>query len=82
MFVPYGKAPPERDTLFRPQVYERVGKSFIAAFESRPERAFYRAHFIAVKKTRNFSGLVIYSHLRDISAVRAVKRDADFLTSM
>ena len=30
-----------------------------------------------MKKTRNFSGLVIYSHLKDISALRAVKRDAD-----
>ena len=31
-----------------------------------------------MKKTRNVSGLVIYSHLKDISALRAVKRDADF----
>ena len=82
MFVLYGETPPERDTLFRRQIYERVGKSFIEAFESRPKRAFNQAHFIAVKKTRNFSGLVIYSHLKDISALRAVKRDADFSSSM
>ena len=73
----YGEAPPERDTLFRLQIYERegislvevserVGKSVIVASKMASKRLVHFMSYMAVKKSRKRSGLsVIYSNFKD-----------------
>ena len=53
---------------------KRVGKSDFPAVK-KPERANRRNFFMAVKRSRKFPGVVIYSYFKD-SAFTAVKGDS------
>ena len=77
----YGKAPLERVTFLRLQVYETAGWSILKgrnlSFWSVKVHKKWKMLFMAVKKSRKSSGLVICSYPND-NAFKAVKRDAKF----
>ena len=74
--LPVGEAPPKRGTIFRSQLYERVGKSFISV--SKKEQKGEQVHFMAVRKSRQRSVFFeIYSYLKD-RAFTAVERGGKF----
>ena len=68
----YGEVPPERGTMFRlrvydrvtgislVEVYERVGKSIISVLLKDPKIKRLTDAFMAVKKSRKRSGLLIF----------------------
>ena len=70
----YGKAPPERGTFFRFQVYEgvgiskvevhgRVGKYVISVVKG--PKGLTDMHLMAVKKSTKRSVFVVHSHFKD-----------------
>ena len=82
----YGEALPKRGTFFELQGYERVGMSPVEASErvcweichcglqkdlKGLTDAFYS--FMAAKKTRELSGLVVYSYLKEDTFTAAKK---------
>ena len=79
----YGKALPERDTLFRLKVYERVGILLVDVYKRVGNLSFgsvkapkgLTGEFYGFKKSRKRSIFVIDSYLKD-STFTAVTRDA------
>jgi len=59
--LPVGEAPPKRGTIFRSQLYERVGKSFISV--SKKEQKGEQVHFMAVRKSRQRSVFLRFIHI-------------------
>ena len=79
----YGEAPPERGTLFRLKVYERVGILLVDVYKRVGNLSFGSVkapkgltdEFCGFKKLRKRSIFVIGSYLKD-STFTAVTRDA------
>ena len=82
----YGEAPPERGTLFRLKVYERVGILLVDVYKRVGNLSFGSVkapkgltdEFCGFKKLRKRSIFVIGSYLKD-STSTAVTRDARVL---
>ena len=82
----YGEAPPERGTLFRLKVYERVGILLVDVYIRVGNLSFGSVkalkgltdEFYGFKKSRKCSLFVIDSYLKD-STSTAVTRDARVL---
>ena len=82
----YGEAPPERGTLFRLKVYERVGILLVDVYIRVGNLSFGSVkapkgltdEFYGFKKSRKRSVFVIDSYLKD-STSTAVTRDARVL---
>ena len=71
----YGAFPPERDTFFRLQVYERVGIFLVEVYERVGKSVIWVCE--RAQRARKRSIFVIDSYLNDI-AFTVVKRDARF----